>query len=91
MLGVRRRTGWHSQYHRAGEHAKRFEYLDEIGGGLTRNEARAVEQAIINSNSFENRINSISSPRDSYQEAVDSGAGWLFEHGIGPRFEGDGI
>jgi hypothetical protein len=51
------------------------------GKPLTRNQARAIEQAsILNKPSFENKINSISPMRDYYNEAVEWGQKWLKEN-----------
>ncbi len=50
-------------------------------GPLTRNEARAVEQVIIERNPhFENKINSISPDSEYYDGALEWGLKWLAEH-----------
>jgi predicted GIY-YIG superfamily endonuclease len=61
------------------QHGDRFDFLKQITNTpLTRNQARAVEQALINRNShFSNKINSISSKRPWYNEAVQWGENWL--------------
>lgn len=55
---------------------------------MTRGEARAVEQALIERNgmqkaagAFENQVNSISPNHSYYQQAVDWGESWLTTHG----------
>ncbi|PTX47372.1 RHS repeat-associated protein [Melghirimyces profundicolus] len=49
---------------------------------LTRRQARAIEQALINrSPSFTNKINSISPKRSWYDEAVQWGEAWLKDRG----------
>lgn len=51
--------------------------------GVTRGEARAIEQALIVRNpGFENKINSISPSRPFYHQAVDWGESWLQGHGF---------
>ncbi|MCM1124247.1 MAG: hypothetical protein NC416_16820 [Eubacterium sp.] len=61
----------------------RFDYLNEITTEpLTRKQARAIEQAMIENNEqFSNKINSISSTRDWYDDAKKWGEAWLREHG----------
>ena len=50
---------------------------------VTRNQARAIEQAIINNfENLENKINSISPRRDWYDEAVRWGENWLKSIGM---------
>jgi hypothetical protein len=51
------------------------------GAGLTRGEARAVEQALIDRNKGQNLINSISRSQPYYDDAVAWGEQWL--KGIG--------
>jgi RHS repeat-associated protein len=68
---------------RAYQHMDRFDKLTVMNEGkpLTRNQARAIEQAsILNKPSFENKINSISPMRDYYNEAVEWGQKWLKEN-----------
>jgi len=68
---------------RAIEHGDRF-VLDELAAGLTRGEARAVEQAIIAQNpGYQNLINSISPSHPWYQQAVDWGEAFLRANGLG--------
>ncbi len=68
---------------RAAQHGDRFA-LEELAGGLTRGEARAVEQAIIAQNpGYQNLINSISPRHPWYQQAVDWGEAWLRANGLG--------
>ncbi|WP_440948224.1 DUF2341 domain-containing protein [Methanosarcina sp. T3] len=66
------------------QHQARFEELIALNDKpLTRKQARAVEQAeIVNNPAFENKINSISSSRDFYDEAVEWGQNWLKDHGL---------
>jgi hypothetical protein len=69
---------------RAIEHGPRFGGgLDRIASGLTRGEARAIEQAGIvrAGGAFENRINSISPRHAYYPDAVRWGEDWLLGHG----------
>ncbi len=50
---------------------------------LTRGEARAVEQAMIERNpGFENKINSISPNHDWFDQAVEWGENWLRSNGL---------
>jgi hypothetical protein len=54
--------------------ANRFDQLFPLTNPLTRDQARAIEQSLINSNpSFDNAINSISPTRNWYDEAVNWG------------------
>jgi RHS repeat-associated protein len=62
--------------------------LEEVAGGLTRKEARSVEQALIehhglakNGGTLENKINSISPQRSGFREAVEFGVQVL--HNLG--------
>ena len=56
------------------EHGKRFDRLSALVTNLTRDQARAVEQSIINvSPDFRNAINSIAPSRNWYGEAVEWG------------------
>ena len=68
---------------RQSQHGDRFDYLNEITSEqLTRRQARAIEQAMINNNpQYSNKINSISPNRDWYDEAVQWGTTWLTERG----------
>ena len=67
---------------RQAQHGDRFT-MEQLTGeeGLTRGEARAVEQALIVRNKGENKINSISPNQPYYQQAVDWGEAWLQAHG----------
>ena len=64
---------------RALQHGDRFEKLIPISNQpLTRNQARSVEQYLIDSNpSFQNKINSINPNRDIYQSALDYGRNFV--------------
>ena len=67
---------------RAAQHAARFELEKITSSPLTRGEARAVEQALIERNpGFENIRNSISPNHSHYQQAVDWGESWLTSNG----------
>ena len=68
---------------RQSQHGDRFDYLREITTEpLTRRQARAIEQAMIkNHPEYSNKINSISTKRDWYNDAVTWGKAWLREHG----------
>lgn len=58
--------------------------LEELAGGLTRGEARAIEQALIVRNpGYDNLINSIGTQHSWYQQAVDWGETWLRGNGFG--------
>jgi hypothetical protein len=64
------------------EHGDRFVLNPITTEGLTRGEARAVEQALIVRNpGFENIRNSISPNHAWYQDAVDWGEAWLQRNG----------
>ena len=69
---------------RQSQHGDRFDYLREIKTEpLTRRQARAIEQAMIkNHPEYSNKINSISTKRDWYNDAVTWGEAWLREHGL---------
>ena len=69
---------------RQSQHGDRFDYLREITTEpLTRRQARAIEQAMIkNHPEYSNKINSISTKRDWYNDAVTWGKAWLREHGL---------
>ncbi|MBQ4059847.1 MAG: hypothetical protein IJD40_13100, partial [Lachnospiraceae bacterium] len=70
---------------REGQHGERFDYLSPITKKkLTRKQARAIEQVLIelNKGEFENLINSISSKRDWYDDAKKWGTSWLESMGI---------
>jgi len=69
---------------RAKDHGDRFDsILSLTGSPVTRDQARAIEQALINGNpQFQNKINSISPGRSWYQEALDFGKQWLKDHGL---------
>jgi hypothetical protein len=62
--------------------------LVEIGSGLTRGQARAIEQALIRRNGGVesaanlNIYNSISPKRDIYNQAREWGEAWLRANGI---------
>ncbi len=68
---------------RAAQHGNRFDRLDVLTHKpLTRRQARAIEQALINRNPhFSNKINSISPKRSWYKEAVEWGEAWLRKRG----------
>ncbi|NRG46524.1 GIY-YIG nuclease family protein [Bacillus sp. CRN 9] len=68
---------------RFNQHGDRFDFLRTITDKpLTRRQARAIEQALINRNpQFSNKINSISPKRDWYKEAVNWGETWLENKG----------
>ena len=69
---------------RQSQHGDRFDYLREITTEpLTRRQERAIEQAMIkNHPEYSNKINSISTKRDWYNDAVTWGEAWLREHGL---------
>ena len=69
---------------RQAQHGSRFDYLSEITESpLTRREARAIEQAMIERHpEFQNKINSINPKRDWYNDAINWGNKWLENHGI---------
>ena len=63
---------------RAAEHGSRFRLQPITTSPVTRGEARAIEQALINRNpGFENIRNSISPNHSWYGEAVEWGEAWL--------------
>jgi len=66
------------------EHGERFDSIKAITTSpVTRDQARAIEQSLINNNpQFENAINSISQNRSWYDEAVQWGQQWLQNHGF---------
>ena len=65
------------------QHGDRFVLKQMAEEGVTRGEARAIEQALIVRNpSCENRINSISPKQPYYQGAVDWGESLLQGHGF---------
>ncbi len=53
--------------------------IEEIASGLSRNQARSIEQNIIQAqgSNFNNKINSISSNREIYQAAIDWGQNYI--------------
>lgn len=61
------------------QHGARFDKLVPITEApLTRREARAIEQVLIEKNpQFSNKINSIAKSRDWYDEAIEWGNGWV--------------
>lgn len=68
---------------RQGEHGGRFVLKQITESPVTRGEARAIEQALINRNpGFENIRNSISPKHSWYGEAVDWGEAWLKANGL---------
>lgn len=69
---------------RAAQHGERFHEVQTLTDTpLTRRQARAIEQALINKNpQYSNKINSISPKRDWYNEAVEWGESWLGVHGF---------
>jgi hypothetical protein len=68
---------------RAAQHGERFDRLDILTEEpLTRRQARAIEQVLINRNSnLSNKINSISPKQIWYKKAVEWGEAWLKERG----------
>ena len=67
---------------RQSAHADRFVLQKITTDPVTRRQARAIEQNLIERNpQFENKINSISSRRSWYQDAKDWGAEWLKSNG----------
>jgi RHS repeat-associated protein len=62
-----------------------FEIVEQ-SGGLTRNQAKAIEQVLLEQNpSYLNKINSISPTRNpNYQPAVDWAKEYMRRHGIQP-------
>lgn len=68
---------------RQAQHGSRFRLEAITRSPLTRGEARAVEQALINRNpGFENLINSISPKHAWYDDAVAWGEAWLRANGL---------
>jgi hypothetical protein len=69
---------------RSCQHGDRFDYLAKITPSqLTRDQARGIEQSVMNKNpNFENVNNSISPNRSWYDEAVTWGSQWLSNHGM---------
>ncbi len=67
---------------RQAQHGERFDRLIEITDEpLTRRQARAIEQVLIEDNpQFSNRINSISQKQDWYVDATDWAKKWCSEH-----------
>lgn len=65
-------------------HGSRFDAFQKLTSSpVTRDQARAIEQALIKQNpQFENEINSISPTRPWYEEAVNYGQQFLREHGF---------
>jgi hypothetical protein len=65
------------------QHGDRFDVLKEITTEpVTRRQARAIEQVLIEDNpQFSNKINSISPNRDWYNDAISWARKWLSEHG----------
>ena len=61
------------------QHGARFDKLVPITKSpLTRREARAIEQVLIENNpQFSNKINSIAKSRDWYDEAIERGTKWI--------------
>ncbi|MDO3624453.1 hypothetical protein Q3O98_25630 [Ralstonia pseudosolanacearum] len=68
---------------RTADWASKYEVNPLTSCKVTKDQARGIEQAIINRNpGFDNKINSISPKRDWYQDAVSWGEQWLREHGL---------
>jgi hypothetical protein len=70
---------------RSSQHGARFDQLQQVTTApLTRGQARAIEQALIERNgaSFENKINSISPTHSYYDDAVSWGEAWLSQNGF---------
>lgn len=64
---VRRQSEWRGTYD-----------ISRTTGGLTRNQARAIEQVIIKNNpNYLNKINSISPSNPNYQQVIDWGTSYL--------------
>jgi RHS repeat-associated protein len=81
-VGVTRNLGRRRREHRS-DPAKHYEDLEEIASGLTRRQARAIEQAVHEGNPHFENINNPIDPRQSwYAEAVEWGKAFLREHGI---------
>jgi hypothetical protein len=68
---------------RACRHGDRFDELMKLNHDfVTKDQARAIEQAIIEANpSFQNGINSIAKKRDWYEEATQWARDWLRQQG----------
>lgn len=64
---------------RASQHGDRFDELRKLTTSpVTRDQARAIEQVLINNNpQFQNQINSIAPTRSWYDQAVQWGQQWL--------------
>jgi RHS repeat-associated protein len=68
---------------RAAQHGERFALSPVTSESMTRGEARAIEQAMMERNpGFENIRNSISPAHPWYQQAVDWGEQWLQSNGF---------
>ncbi|MEF9406917.1 type IV secretion protein Rhs, partial [Ralstonia solanacearum species complex bacterium KE055] len=68
---------------RTADWAKKYDIQGITSCKVTKDQARGIEQAMINRNpGFDNKINSISPKRDWYQDAVSWGEQWLREHGF---------
>lgn len=65
---------------RTRQHGERFSTVEVMGAGLTRGQARAIEQARIVDNMRSNKINSISPHHPYYEEAVAWGRYWLSQN-----------
>jgi hypothetical protein len=64
------------------QHGDRFVLQPLTTDPLIRNQARSIEQVLIEQNPhFENKINSISPSRTWYQDAIDWGSEWLQQNG----------
>jgi hypothetical protein len=60
------------------QHGERFDYLLQLSNALTRREARAIEQYLIEiCPHYSNMINSISPYRNWYNDAIKYGAEWV--------------
>jgi RHS repeat-associated protein len=70
---------------RQAQHGVRFDYLQKITKNkVTRNQARAIEQVLIENNTqFSNVINSISPSNPIYNDAIKWGTDWLKSNGYG--------
>jgi hypothetical protein len=68
---------------RFAQHGSRFDALEQVTtSGVTRGDARAIEQAMIESNpGFQNIRNSISPQQPWYQDALNWGTSWLKSNG----------
>jgi hypothetical protein len=66
------------------QHGERFDSVSKLTSTkITSDQARAIEQALIEKNPhFQNINNSIAKTRSWYKEAVEWGKKWLTEYGM---------